>query len=70
MMDDKMLQIIKNWVTRTQLKLRGIGTTERYVVPAPLVTPVMLLLNNTNTLLSGNHGRHHNMELKNDDILL
>ena len=48
----------------------GSCVTEGYVVPAPLVTPVMLLLNNMDTLLSGNHGRNRNTELTHDDIVL
>lgn len=50
--------------TQTPLK-KGVksGALERLSVPAPLVTPAVLLSDNTNIIGYGNHGGHRHAKI-------
>jgi hypothetical protein len=52
-------QKIKDWVTRTPLKT-GVNSYawEGQTVPAPLVAPVVSMLNDTNIIWHGNRVGH------------
>ena len=52
-------QKTKDSATRTPQKYGGeLRFPERLAVPAPLVTPVVLMLNDTNIICNGNHDGH------------